>query len=136
MGRRRKRKRLIVRPQKKLPKIFTCPNCGSVVVNVKQDKKKKKVKVICGNCGLEAEFELVEGLLPVDYYNKFVDLYYEGVIKPKKEEIVTLEQLSGESGSEEESGEESIASLGSEEEYSYEESSEESSEEGESEEKE
>ncbi|NPA69677.1 MAG: hypothetical protein GXO26_02635 [Crenarchaeota archaeon] len=135
MGRRRKRKRLIVRPQKKLPKIFTCPNCGSVVVNVKQDKKKKKVKVICGNCGLEAEFELVEGLLPVDYYNKFVDLYYEGVIKPKKEEIVTLEQLSAESGTEE-SSEESIASLGSEEEYSYEESGEESSEEGESEEKE
>ncbi|NPA23386.1 MAG: hypothetical protein GXO23_03720 [Crenarchaeota archaeon] len=102
MGRRRKRKRVIARPQRRLPKIFTCPNCGSVVVNVKQDKKKKKVKVICGNCGLEAEFELVEGLLPVDYYNKFVDLYYEGAIKPKKEEIVTLEQLSSEESEESE----------------------------------
>ncbi len=94
MGRRRKtRKRIITRPQRRLPKIFTCPNCGSTTVNVKQDKKAGKVKVVCGNCGLEAEFELVQGLMPVDYYNKFVDLYYQGQIAPKKEEVITLEQL-------------------------------------------
>jgi len=117
MGRRRKRKRIIVRPQKKLPKIFTCPNCGSTVVNVKQDKKNRKVRVVCGNCRLAAEFELVDGLLPVDYYNKFVDLYYEGVIKPQKEEVLTLEELKSEVGEESElatSGEESIEEVESE----------------------
>ncbi len=136
MGRRRKRKRVIARPQRRLPKIFTCPNCGSVVVNVKQDKKKKKVKVICGNCGLEAEFELIEGLMPVDYYNKFVDLYYEGAIKPKKEEIVTLEQLSEEGETSSEEGEESLSLEGTGEEYGAYGETEEESEEGESEEKE
>lgn len=93
MGRRRKtRKRRILKPPKKLPKIFTCPNCSSPT-NVVTNKKEGKVKVICGSCGLEAEFNLVDGLLPVDYYNKFVDLYYKGIIKPKKEVIVSLEEL-------------------------------------------
>ena len=94
MGRRRKtRKRILLKPPKKLPKVFTCPNCGSTTVNVKQDKKAGKVKVACGNCGLEATFDMVPGLLPVDYYNKFVDLYYQGQIAPKKEEIITLSEL-------------------------------------------
>ncbi len=109
MGRRRKtRKRIIARPQKRLPKIFTCPNCGSTTVNVKQDKKAGKVKVVCGNCGLEAEFEMIQGLMPVDYYNKFVDLYYQGQIVPKKEEVISLEQLqamASEETTEETSGE-------------------------------
>ncbi len=94
MGRRRKtRKRILLKPPKRLPKVFTCPNCGSTTVNVKQDKKAGKVKVICGNCGLEATFDIVPGLLPVDYYNKFIDLYYQGQIVPKKEEVVTLSEL-------------------------------------------
>ncbi len=112
MGRRRKtRKRILLKPPKRLPKVFTCPNCGSTTVNVKQDKKAGKVKVACGSCGLEAEFDLVSGLMPVDYYNKFVDLYYQGLIKPKREEVITLSELgsvaegSEESVSEEETGE-------------------------------
>ncbi|GEM_PF-130015 len=113
MGRRRKtRKRIIARPQKRLPKIFTCPNCGSTTVNVKQDKKAGKVKVVCGNCGLEAEFELIQGLMPVDYYNKFVDLYYQGQIVPKKEEVISLEQLQAMAG--EETAEETTGSASAE----------------------
>ncbi len=125
MGRRRKRRKLIARPQKRLPKIFTCPNCGNTVVNVKQDKKNRKVKVICGNCGLMAEFEMIDGMLPVDYYNKFVDLYYEGAIRPKKEEIITLEELKSEVESEEkseETGEETTEEESEGEETSVEES--------------
>jgi transcription elongation factor Elf1 len=94
MGRRRKsRKKVILKPKKTLPKIFTCPHCGAPVVNVKVDKKEGKVLVTCGNCGLEAEFNHIPGLLPVDYFNKFVDLYYQGVIKPKKEVTISLTQL-------------------------------------------
>ncbi len=94
MGRRRKsRKKLLLRPKKTLPKIFTCPHCGAPLVNVKLDKKEGKVLVNCGNCGLEAEFNYIPGLLPVDYFNKFVDLYYQGQIKPKKEVTVSLSQL-------------------------------------------
>ncbi len=94
MGRRRKsRKKALLRPKKTLPKIFTCPHCGAPLVNVKLDKKEGKVLVNCGNCGLEAEFNYIPGLLPVDYFNKFVDLYYQGQIKPKKEVTVSLTQL-------------------------------------------
>ena len=94
MGRRRKsRKKLMLKPKKTLPKIFTCPHCGAPLVNVKIDRKEGKVLVNCGNCGLEAEFNYIPGLLPVDYFNKFVDLYYQGQIKPKKEVTVSLSQL-------------------------------------------
>ncbi|GAB6947570.1 hypothetical protein JCM16161A_17000 [Vulcanisaeta sp. JCM 16161] len=94
MGRRRKsRKKLLLKPKKTLPKIFTCPHCGAPLVNVKIDRKEGKVLVNCGNCGLEAEFNYIPGLLPVDYFNKFVDLYYQGQIKPKKEVTVSLTQL-------------------------------------------
>ena len=94
MGRRRKsRKKLLLKPKKTLPKIFTCPHCGAPLVNVKIDRKEGKVLVNCGSCGLEAEFNYIPGLLPVDYFNKFVDLYYQGQIKPKKEVTVSLTQL-------------------------------------------
>ncbi|WP_069807689.1 hypothetical protein [Vulcanisaeta thermophila] len=124
MGRRRKsRKKLMLKPKKTLPKVFTCPHCGAQLVNVKLNKKEGKVLVNCGNCGLQAEFDYAPGLLPVDYFNKFVDLYYQGIIKPTREVTVSLAQLNskeelkkyvgedieelmgGESGSEDESGE-------------------------------
>ncbi|MFB6470870.1 MAG: hypothetical protein TU36_006530 [Vulcanisaeta sp. AZ3] len=94
MGRRRKsRKKILLKPKKTLPKIFTCPHCGAQLVNVKIDKREGRVLVNCGNCGLEAEFNYIPGLLPVDYFNKFVDLYYQGSIKPKREVTISLTQL-------------------------------------------
>lgn len=85
MGKRRKTRKLIVRPKRRLPTIFQCPYCGSVAVNVVVNKKDNLVKVVCGVCGLEAVFERTNGLLPVDYYNKFVDKYLAGEIKPAKQ---------------------------------------------------
>ncbi len=85
MGKRRKTRKLIVRPKRRLPTIFQCPYCGSTAVNVVMDKKAGKVRVVCGVCGLEAYFDKVNGFLPVDYYNKFVDLFYAGQIKPAKQ---------------------------------------------------
>jgi len=94
MGRRRKsRKKILLKPKKRIPKVFTCPNCGATVVNVNIDKKNEKVKVTCGNCGLEAEMNFIPGYLPVDYFNKFIDMYYQGSIKPKKEVIISVSEL-------------------------------------------
>ncbi len=106
MGRRRKtRKKILLRPPKKLPKIFTCPHCGATLVNVKIDKKAGKVVVTCGGCGLTAELNYVEGLLPVDYFNKFTDMYYQGLIQPK-ERVITISELAAESQEEEVEAEE------------------------------
>lgn len=85
MGKRRKTRKLIVRPKRRLPTVFQCPYCGSVAVNVSVIKGENKVKVICGVCGLEATFDKVNGLLPVDYYNKFVDKYFAGELKPARQ---------------------------------------------------
>ncbi len=91
MGRRKVRRKLATKPAKKLPRIFQCPHCGMTSVNVILDKKEKQVRVICSNCGLEASFNVVEGYLPVDYFNKFADKYYAGgEIKPKKEGIIPV----------------------------------------------
>jgi transcription elongation factor Elf1 len=86
MGRRRKSRRKIpLKPKKTLPRVFACPYCGSQLVNVRLNRRENKVLVSCGTCELEGEFNYIHGLLPVDYFNKFVDLYYQGIAKPKKE---------------------------------------------------
>ncbi|ABP51345.1 MAG: hypothetical protein QW677_06035 [Pyrobaculum sp.] len=80
MGKRRKRRKVLLRPKRTLPKIFTCPHCGAQLVSVK--KTKNGYLVVCGNCGLSYEFEERQGWMHVDYYNAFVDLYLEGKISP------------------------------------------------------
>ncbi|RLE95337.1 MAG: transcription elongation factor [Thermoprotei archaeon] len=85
MGRRRKRRKIIRRPKKKIPKIFTCPNCGEKSVSVHIDKENGQVSVRCGICGLEASFEYTPVLQPVDYYGKFVDKFHTGEISVSSE---------------------------------------------------
>ncbi len=114
MGRRRRRqRRRILRPKKTIPKVFLCPHCARVAVNVRKVKEKgqEKVIVVCGVCGLRAEYEVNELYQPVDYYNKFVDDYYDGKIEPpaesaKAEETKTEEQEVVEEGAETEEGSE------------------------------
>lgn len=49
MGRRRRR---VTRfPKKRLPKHFTCPECGRRSVTVKIDKIPSSIRVRCGICG-------------------------------------------------------------------------------------
>lgn len=118
MGRRRKtRRRRILRPPKKLPKVFTCPACGTGIVNVVTDKKSGQVRVKCGSCGLEATFPIMTGLLPVDYYNKMVDMYYQGLLKPKKEEVISISELAKQTVESEEVVEEVESVESSEETY-------------------
>ncbi len=79
MGKRRKsRKRVLLRPRKRIPKIFVCPNCGNTSVVVRRERD--VVRVVCGECGLTAEYELHPSKQAVDYYNVFVDDYYNGRI--------------------------------------------------------
>jgi len=83
MGRRKRRKsRALLRPRKVIPKIFLCPRCGQKTVKVwvvnDKETKEKRVIVKCGSCLLEASFQYIEIFQPVDYYHKFIDMYYEG----------------------------------------------------------
>ena len=103
MGRRRRKRKVLLRPKKTLPKIFTCPHCGAQLVSVK--KTEKGYLVICGNCGLRHEFEERAGWMPVDYYNAFVDLYLEGRIAPPQQQASPGEEAARE-GAEE--GDESL----------------------------
>ncbi|HDI74341.1 MAG: hypothetical protein DRJ52_07300 [Thermoprotei archaeon] len=86
MGRRRKRRKIIRRPKKRIPKIFICPNCGEKSVSVRLDKENMKVTVRCGVCGLTGTFDLTPIYQPVDYYGKFVDKFHTGEIIPAKSE--------------------------------------------------
>ncbi|MGC8994040.1 MAG: hypothetical protein ACP5J0_01470 [Pyrobaculum sp.] len=103
MGRRRRKRKVLLRPKRTLPKIFTCPHCGAQLVSVK--KTEKGYLVICGNCGLRHEFEERAGWMPVDYYNAFVDLYLEGRIAPPQPQASPAGGAAGE-GAEE--GDESL----------------------------
>ncbi|MFN3804620.1 MAG: hypothetical protein ACK4SY_06155 [Pyrobaculum sp.] len=80
MGRRKRRRKVILRPRKALPKIFTCPHCGAQLVSVK--KTEGGYLVICGGCGIRHEFEERKGWMGVDYYNAFIDLYLAGEVTP------------------------------------------------------
>ncbi|MFB6490286.1 MAG: hypothetical protein TU35_003400 [Thermoproteus sp. AZ2] len=99
MGGRRRRRKIIQRPRRTIPKIFVCPNCGAQSVNVK--KMGDKYVVICGSCGLREEFEERPRWAPVDYYNAFVDHFLEGKITPP-----AAPQPSNEEGAEGEGAEE------------------------------
>ena len=83
MGRRKRRKKIIPRLKKKIPKIFICPNCGQKAVKVTINKSKNTVLVKCGYCNISAKYEYNPTLQEVDYYSKFVDDYNEGKIIPK-----------------------------------------------------
>ncbi len=78
MGRRRKRRKIIRRVIRRIPSVFECPNCGRRAVTVEIDKKDSKAVVRCGECELKAEFKYSPVYKPVDFYNMFVDAFYEG----------------------------------------------------------
>ncbi len=79
MGRRKSKRRIRLRPRKRLPTVFQCPRCGVTAVSVEIRKKDGEVSVRCGSCGLGYVFEYEDILQPVDYYSKFVDKYAESL---------------------------------------------------------
>jgi transcription elongation factor Elf1 len=74
---RRKRKQVSPKRVKRVPKIFTCPECGEKSVKVTDIKKKGAFATVkCGNCGLEKEVLVNSISEPVDAFGDFIDIFY------------------------------------------------------------
>jgi len=65
---RRKRKQQTYKRVKKVPKIFTCPNCGEKSVKVENIRKSAIATVKCGHCGLTKEVLVNSISEPVDAF--------------------------------------------------------------------
>lgn len=72
----RRRKTVVVRVRRTIPKIFQCPNCGIRAVKVSIEGT--EATVMCGSCGLKwhTTKKMIEE--PVDVYNRFVDAFHAG----------------------------------------------------------
>lgn len=90
MGRRKSRRKIAVRPRRTLPKVFQCPRCGALSVNVSISKQDNKVRVACSSCGLVEEFGYKDYYQPVDYYAKFLDAYEEGTQSPAEGAVANM----------------------------------------------
>ena len=73
---RRKRKQPTYKRVKKVPKIFTCPNCGEKSVKVENIRKSAIATVKCGHCGLTKDVIVNSISEPVDAFGDFIDIYY------------------------------------------------------------
>ncbi len=76
MGRRRRR--IIKRTPKPLPKIFTCPLCSAVAVTVSHEEGSDKAIVSCGSCKISAEVPWYPAYSAVDAYSKWYDRVIKG----------------------------------------------------------
>ncbi|MCF2139301.1 MAG: hypothetical protein K9W44_04525 [Candidatus Lokiarchaeota archaeon] len=74
---RRKRKKVVYRPVRTLPKIFTCPKCGHKTMKTNMKFSDDKALVICGHCGEQQEVPKNEISEPVDAFGNFIDIYYK-----------------------------------------------------------
>ena len=73
---RRKRKSQSYKRLKRVPKIFTCPECGEKSVKVENMRKSVIATVKCGNCGITKDVLIVSISEPVDAFGDFIDLFY------------------------------------------------------------
>ncbi len=74
---RRKRKQPTYKRVKKVPKIFTCPECGEKSIKVTDIKKKGAFATVkCGNCGLTKDVLVNAISEPVDAFGDFIDIHY------------------------------------------------------------
>jgi len=73
---RRKRKQQSYKRVKRVPKIFTCPNCGEKSVKVENIRKSVIATVKCGHCGLTKDVLVNSISEPVDAFGDFIDIHY------------------------------------------------------------
>ena len=73
---RRKRKQQTYKRVKKVPKIFTCPNCGEKSIKVENIRKSVMATVKCGHCGLAKDVLVNSISEPVDAFGDFIDIFY------------------------------------------------------------
>ncbi|MFX1580114.1 MAG: hypothetical protein ACFFBJ_10735 [Promethearchaeota archaeon] len=77
MGRRRRQK-VRRRPQKRIPDVYPCPDCGNTAIKIELYRDNGMATVKCGSCGLEMIVDEVNPLTePVDIYGAFIDRFYE-----------------------------------------------------------
>jgi len=72
----RRRRRVVKVVKKKLPSVFTCPQCGEEAIRVKLPQGDGPAIVQCGSCGLKREFEATPSSQVVDIYCMFTDTFY------------------------------------------------------------
>jgi transcription elongation factor Elf1 len=53
---------------------YFCPNCRKELMQILADVKKKEAYAVC-KCGLEQQLTYAPVFQPIDYYNKFRDIY-------------------------------------------------------------
>ena len=53
---------------------YYCPNCKKEVLKILADSKNKEVLAVC-TCGIEERLTFAPIFQPVDYYNKFNDIF-------------------------------------------------------------
>jgi len=75
---RRRRKKIIKIYKPKIPKVFTCPVCGSVALNITIDKKSRVASVVCGVCGLKWNTNVKPFEDKIDIYHRLFDEVIEG----------------------------------------------------------
>jgi transcription elongation factor Elf1 len=73
---RRKRKQQSYKRVKRVPKIFTCPNCGEKSVKIENLTRSAIATVKCGHCGLTKDVIVNSISEPVDAFGDFIDIYY------------------------------------------------------------
>jgi transcription elongation factor Elf1 len=93
MGRRRRKVVRVVK--RRLPKIFTCPNCGEDAVRVELHRSSRRAVVQCSACHLAGEFEVSPANQIVDIYCKFNDDFHSGRIKPSETTVTVVEVVEG-----------------------------------------
>jgi len=72
----RKRKKVVRRMRKSIPKIFACPNCGEKTLGIEIDRETGTAVVKCGKCTIEDSVQVSSVEQAVDAYGKFIDKYY------------------------------------------------------------
>ncbi len=74
---RRKRKQASPKRVKRVPKIFTCPDCGEKSIKVTNINKKFAFATVkCGSCELTKEVLINSISEPVDAFGDFIDIFY------------------------------------------------------------
>jgi len=79
MGRRKRR--IIKTVKRTLPKVYGCPQCGTISVKVM--KEENLAKIVCGSCGLIYKYKLNTKKPNIDIYNEFIDKYISGRLNSK-----------------------------------------------------
>jgi len=74
---RRRRKKIVKVYKPKIPKIFTCPVCGSKSLNITINRKDGNAYVKCANCKLEWSTNVKSYEETIDIYHKLFDEYID-----------------------------------------------------------